>query len=282
MEQIKRILQDQFGSTGWTITRAQEGLQEAGYHAQHGSREVFVKFTADGAALQRLGELAVAPRLLASGIDRSQTYVIQEYITGRHPDRQWLTTHLPVLASYLQRYHSDPLLTHLLATSTAATYHELIAQDLAQLETLFFAPDSRILRTPELIVAFERLKEQAHELQPGEPIPVHIDPNTHNMLLTDTGFFLVDWDGIQISDPLRDAGLILWWYVPQHCWPTFFQHYNVPLNDASVEKIFWWAARTSLAVVLWCVEHRHDHTGFLQDFLAALAKKDNPHAPPSE
>ena len=98
MEQIKRILHHHFGSTAWEITRAKEGQQNAGYRARNGGGEVFVKVTDAVAALQRLGEIAVAPGVLASGSDQGRTYVIQEYITGNYPDGQWVATHLPILA----------------------------------------------------------------------------------------------------------------------------------------------------------------------------------------
>jgi len=278
MEQIKRILQYHFGSTTWEIARSREGQQNAGYRAKNGDVEVFVKFTDAVAALRRLGEIAVAPGVLASGIDQGRTYVVQEYVTGKYPAWQWFATHLPILASCIRRYHGDQPLTDLLSQPTVTKYHEHVALDLAQLEAQFSSLSTEVLHTPEITTAFEELKNQARKLQSARLMPVHIDPNTHNMLLTEERFLLVDWDGILLSDPMRDVGLLLWWYVAPHHWPDFFQSYGSSLDDASVEKIFWWAARTSFAVALWHAAHQHECSAFLQDFLAALAKKSNPHA----
>jgi thiamine kinase-like enzyme len=211
-------------------------------------------------------------------MDQGRTYVIQEYITGNYPDWQWFATHLPILALCVQRYHSDQPLNELLSHSTTTRYHEHIAQDLAQLEAQFSLLKAEALYTPDITTAFKELKGQVRRHQPVGIVPVHIDPNTHNMLLTDEKVLLVDWDGIQLSDPMRDVGLLLWWYVPQHRWPDFFQSYGSSLDEASIERIFWWAARTSFAVALWHAEHGHECSHFLHDFLAALAKKDNPHA----
>lgn len=282
MEQIKRILQNHFNSTTWKVTRSKDGQQNAGYYAHNGSIEVFVKFTDAVAVLQRLGEIAVAPRVLASGMDQGSTYVVQEYIGGKYPDWRWIAAHLPILASCIQRYHSDQPLIDLLSQSTTTEYHEHIALDLAQLEAQFAALNTEVLRTPEITTAFGELKRQAQKLQPVRLVPVHIDPNTRNMLLTDETFLLVDWDGILLSDPMRDVGLLLWWYVSRRRWPDFFQSYGSSLDDAVVERIFWWAARTSFAVALWHAERQHECTAFLQDFLAALARKSNPHAVFSE
>ncbi len=278
MEQIKYILQHHFGSTTWDITRSKDGMQSAGYCAQNGDRKVFVKFTDSVAALQRLGEIAVAPRVLASGMDQGRAYVVQEYITGHYPDWRWFAAHLPALASCIRLYQSDQPLTKLLSKNTATIYQEHIALDLAQLEALFFSLNADELHTPEITAAFVELKIQARRLQPVSLVPVHIDPNTHNMLLTDSRLLLVDWDGIQLSDPMRDVGLVLWWYVEPRHWPAFFQSYGASMDNASVERIYWWTARTSFAVALWHMEHQRECASFLQDFLAALAKKSNPHA----
>lgn len=278
MEQIRRILQHHFGDSAWEIARSENGLQNAGYIAQNASVKVFVKFTDNVAVLQRLGEIKVAPRILVSGFEQGKAYIVQEYIEGQYPDRPWFATHLSVLASCIQRYHNDQPLTALLAQPAATGYHEHIELDLAQLTAQFDSLNTEALHTPEIIAAFEEFKSQARRLQPVQLVPVHIDPNTYNMLLLDDTLFLVDWDGILLSDPMRDMGLLLWWYVsPQH-WPDFFQIYGITMNEALVEKIFWWAARTSFSVALWSAEHHYNYSDFLEDFLAALARKGNPHS----
>lgn len=109
-------------------------------------------------------------------------------------------------------------------------------------------------------------------------VPVHPDPNTKNLLLVDTRLMMVDWDNLQLSDPMRDAGQLLWWYVSPKQWPIFFQAYGLELDENLVNRIYWWAARTSFAIALWHIEHEFDCTSFLQDFLAALNKMNNPRA----
>jgi len=71
---------------------------------------------------------------------------------------------------------------------------------------------------------------------------------------------------------------LLWWYVSKDQWPLFFQMYGLQIDDNLIERIFWWAARTSFAIALWHVEHHYDCRAFLQDFLAAVNMDSNPHA----
>jgi len=280
-DEIRRILHQHFNTSNWTVTKPKDGQQKACFVAHHNQQDVFIKFDVPIAALQRLGEIGVAPRMLASGRAAGRSYVVQEYIVGSYPDWRWFASHLPELAAFTSRYHHDQPLTSLLAANTITSYHEHIAQDLATLEKQFHMLQADELHTPEITSALEKLKSQSNHLQSLHPVslvPVHPDPNTKNILHFADKLLMVDWDDIQLSDPMRDVGLLLWWYVSKDQWPEFFQMYGLQKDDNLIERIFWWAARTSFAVALWHVEHRYDCHAFLQDFLAAVNMESNPHA----
>jgi hypothetical protein len=92
---------------------------------------------------------------------------------------------------------------------------------------------------------------------------------------------MLDWEEIALSDPMRDVGLFLWWYVPPHKWREFFEVYDHTApepGDPTHDGIYWWAARRSLEVALWL--DRHDHKSaaqvFLTDFIAAAHRSGNP------
>ena len=278
MENVRYILQKHFPKTDWNISQPKDGQLRASYIAQSEERRVFIKCDVPIDALHRLGEIEVAPRVLASGICDDMPYVVQEYITSRYPDWRWFKHHLPFLATFMRRYHDDNLLTSLLSTTMTTNYNDHVALDIATLESRFRSLDVDVLHAPEIISAFEKLKNQAQKLHPVKLVPVHPDPNTKNMLLINTKLLLVDWDNLQLSDPMRDAGLLLWWYVSPRQWPVFLQAYGLPVGEYLVDRIFCWAARTSFAIALWHVEHHYDGTAFLQDFVAALNRGSNPHA----
>ena len=134
------------------------------------------------------------------------------------------------------------------------------------------------LHAPNIGSAFEKLKARSTCLDAVPLVPVHPDPNTKNILLTSDSLLMVDWDDMQLSDPMRDAGLLLWWYVAHHQWHEFFEAYGLTMNNGLIERIYWWAARTSFAIALWHVEHGYDCRAFLLDFLAATNMESNPHA----
>lgn len=278
MGKIKSILQSTFNRRDWTISKPEDGQQKECYIAQNGDIKVFLKFDVPVAPLIRLGEIEVAPRVLASGELDDRTYVIQEYITGTYPDWQWFAHNLPLLATFIRCYHDDEKLTAMLAKGTSTDYHSHIAAEISDLARQFQALHADELHTPAIIEAFEMLKVQTQRLQPVKLVPVHADPNTVNILLTGDTLRMVDWDEITLSDSMRDAGQLLWWYVARRQWNEFFTTYGLQLDEALTERIYWWAARTSFAIALWHVEHSYDCTSFLKDFVAAIHGEGNPHA----
>lgn len=275
---VRNILQKHFHVADWHIATPEDGQQKACFVARHGTERVFIKFDVPIAALQRLGEIEVAPRVIASGILDDTPYVVQDYITGSYPDWRWFAHHLPMFAAFIKRYHSDQPLASLLAANGPTSYVEHVTRDLATLENQFISLPSEELHAPNIVSAFEKLKACSKRLQAVPLVPVHSDPNTKNILLTTHSLLMVDWDDIQLSDPMRDAGQLLWWYVAQHQWHEFFKAYGLTMDDALVERIYWWAARTSFAIALWHVEHGYDCRAFLLDFLAAVNGESNPHA----
>lgn len=275
---VRSILQKHFNTSDWLVTLPKDGQQKACFIAEHGSERLFIKFDVPIAALQRLGEIGVAPRVIASGTLDGNSYVVQEYIMGNYPDWRWFAHHLPMLGAFIKHYQSDQTLTSLLAGNDLTSYVEHIAHDLALLEKQFMSLHAEYLHAPNIVSAFEKLKAWSKHLQAVPLVPVHPDPNTKNILLTNSTLLMVDWDDIQLSDPMRDAGLLLWWYVAHHQWREFFEAYGLMMDDETIERIYWWAARTSFAIALWHVEHGYDCRAFLQDFLAAVHGESNPHA----
>lgn len=278
MEKIRSILKTHFHHNNWTINKPEDGQQKECYIAQNSGLKVFLKFDVPVAPLLRLGEIEVAPRVLASGIFDDKPYVLQEYINGTYPDRLWFAHNLPLLATFIKRYHDDEELTTLLAEGLNTNYHSHIAAEIGNLEAQFQALHVDELHTPTITEAFEMLKAQAQKLQPVKLVPVHADPNTKNILLTGDIVHMVDWDEITLSDSMRDAGQLLWWYVARRQWNEFFATYGLQSNEALNERIYWWAARTSFAIALWHVKHSYDCTSFLEDFVAAIHGENNPHA----
>ncbi|GHO85800.1 phosphotransferase [Dictyobacter formicarum] len=276
---IQNMLEGTFHLSDWSISRTVEGQQKECYVAKTETRTVFIKF--DGstpiAVLQRLGELGVAPRLLGTGNIEGRRYVLQDYLTGQHPGWRWFADHLPLLAQVTHRYHTDNKLKQLLTSSATREYHEQIASELAELEIRMLSLQVDTELKVMLRDVFDDLKSQARRLHAVPLAPVHDDPNGANMFLINENVMLVDWDDMLLSDPMRDVSQWLGWYVPQERWQLFFKEYDLLLDQALLNRIYWWSARASFANVLWHIEHSYDYDVFLRDSIAALRQEIRPH-----
>jgi hypothetical protein len=246
---IQNLLEDTFQLTSWTIARAAEGQsQKECYIARTAQRAAFLKL--DGHtpvdALRRLGELGVAPRVIRSAQIAGRPFVLQDYVSGVHPGWRWFADYLPLLAGVVRRYQRDSHLQHLLAASVPPHYHEHLSAELTVLASQLSAVLADSSRTMTLSSTLRRvfaaLKSQANQLHAVPLAPVHPDPNGANILLADKKMVLVDWDGILLSDPLRDVSQWLGWYVPRERWPLFFGAYSLPVDDALLARVYWWSA----------------------------------------
>ncbi len=280
MQALIQLLQDNFGFSWWTLSRPGQGHQKECLIAHAENRKLFIKFgIGDAKPLQRLGEIGAAPELLANGEIEGKTYVIQEYLEAKNPEKAWFGGQLDYLAAFIRRYHDDIPLTRLLSQGQTPTYRELVARDTAELETRYTRlKQAGTLNGTDIEAAFDKLKRDAAALEAVELRPVHAEPNNQNMLLPGERLIMIDWDEIRLGDPVQDMGQILWWYISPARWPEFFKSYGLELTPELRDRLFWWTARASLMIALWQFEHGYDGQEFLLDFQAAVNGQPNPHA----
>jgi len=281
LQDIGWILQEEFHHGGWVIGKPMAGMAKETYVATHGEAKVFIKFDAAPPALQRLAEMEIAPPLLRCGQHGDRPYIIQEYVKGTHPDWRWFVAHLPQLATLMGRYHTDVELARILSPGTYQPYERHIEHTLDRLGRGLAEARTGPLKTREVEESFHQLEREAERLQPVTLVPVHLDPSDKNFLITEHRIYMLDWDDIKLSDPIRDAGLLLWWYVPTARWHDFFHVYGHPLDEHALARLYWWSAASCLSISFW-----FDRTGdaaavghFLGDFESALNGKGNPRAP---
>ena len=88
---------------------------------------------------------------------------------------------------------------------------------------------------------------------------------------------MLDWDDALLSDPMRDVGLVVWWYLAPDAWQRFFDAYGMPIDQ---DRLFWWVAKRSVELALF-LDRRQARTSaqaFLADFYRALEHQHNPQA----
>lgn len=275
MHSIKHILAQHLPDQHWRIASPPAGMQKEAYIAQSDQSTVVVKFDAGTPAWSRLAEIGVTPPILGMGTYQGRPYLIQQFVEGTYPDRAWFAQHIEVLARFISRYHHDARLAELLSAPPVQSYTDHIRRQVAMLMDAMAAASADMFRTDQARHAFAQFSEQARQLQPVPMAPTHADPSPSNMLVTKHGMTMVDWDDVLLSDPMRDVGLVLWWYLPQRAWQAFFDVYGAAMER---DRIFWWVAKRSVELALWFDTRRADEPAqaFLDDFYRAVQRQPNP------
>lgn len=276
--QASDILTSHYPERNWQLRKPTQGFAGTSYIASSAGRELFIKLDADVEFVRRVSDLGVAPPFVAGGTHQGKTYVIQEYLSGTHPNRDWFRHHLPEVANLVHRYHGDSVLKTLLSRGETSSYKQHVGSLLAHLDDwLAGLADSPQKAT--LTQLLGELKQQALDLEATDLVPTHADPNNNNFLLVGNRVYILDWDNAALSDPLKDIGPLLWWYVPQEQWADFFTLCSIQPGEQATRKVYWWAARQSGMVALWVAREGYPDfaQSFVADFKAALSQQANPH-----
>ena len=276
-EALVQLVERHAGGSGWTVTRIRNSGTGSAFVALAPGRRLFLKWPTDIRPLPRLAELGVVPPIVATGRVEGSPFLLQHWSTGAAPDRSWLRTHAGDVVTLMGTYHRDQPVRDCLAPTAVVTAEGQRSVDLRNIRESYAATTAPGFREPQVRQAVLRFLGHGPPLNPL--VATHGDPNPQNLLVSRFGITLIDWDGAALSDPLRDVGPLLWWFIPPNRWPDLLSRYGSGLS-ADPQAIQWWAARASLLVAIWLDAHSGDSpqiASFLADFLAAESGAGNPH-----
>jgi hypothetical protein len=255
---------DLLGPGEWSIEEA-DGGGSIGHSwiATDGARRYFVKDRVNTELLRSLANLGVAPAVVA---DEDDT-IVQEFVRGVSPAASWIDEQIDSLGKVIKRYQDASDLTNLVQPLTHKEYVAYLSQ---RAETVESDPLRACLQAvAKKAIDDDRIKQTL----------THGDPNASNWILRpDGGLCLVDWDDARTSDPMRDIGPLVWWYVPPMRWRAAVITAGYPFDSDVRDSIFWWAAARSIDVALWLSEHAQldRATEFAEDAQAAIRGQANP------
>ncbi|MEO5704225.1 MAG: aminoglycoside phosphotransferase family protein [Candidatus Limnocylindrales bacterium] len=259
------------------MSRAAEGWTRRALLADDGRRRLFLKFDVAVDVLRRLAAIGVAPPVLHGGQYRGRSFAIQPFIEGGHPQKDWFDPHLSAVARLVATYHADGPLRALLGPSSAASHEQHVSDLLARYDRRAHGGSARC--GLPFGNAVEELRKQADGLRPSSLVPTHGDPNNKNFVVTDdSSAYLLDWDDLEMSDPFRDVGQLLWWYVPHGRWVELLGQLGLATDADAERSLYWWVAAESLDVSMHLADLRIRVAAlaFFEDFRAAIAQQPNP------
>ena len=260
------------GESGWHVRRSPTGSTDRTFVGRGGSGRLFVKFGVNARVLQRVGDLGVGPPVIAWGGAGARQFVVQPFINGRKVTGRWFRTHSATLGQLVTSYHSDAQLSESVEPLSRAALLEGLWR---RIET-GGVPETIASRAAHIA---EQLRTQEPQLIDAPQVPTHGDPNRGNFILAGGRTYLIDWDALRLTDPLRDMGQILWWYVPRPDWLPFFDAFQQGSDERTQQSIHWWVAAESLDVALSIAARRpRSAEEFLADAAAASHGGENPRA----
>lgn len=267
---IKQILSTQIIQGDWHLEDSPAGKSKTSHIGVLNEKKVFIKLGSTQDALVRLSEIEIAPKVLYS-----DTHIlIQEFIEGTHPTVEWVNENYKILAQVIKKYHSDAKLTALLTQKEAADYDSIFSKFIRELDQWatradIFQNDGDAQKHLEYL-----LKNQPTNILES-PVPIHADPNLTNFILSQNKLYIVDWDDIRLSDPLRDIGQFLYNFVEEKHWNSFFEEYGFELDTQRKQRIFWWVSALKLFVGLWFYLYQNDanqYKKYLEESIAVREK----------
>lgn len=274
---IESILARHFPDQRWRLATPSAGVQKDVYVAENDRCKLVIKFDANTRALHRLAEIGVTPPLLGMGAYEGRSYFIQTFVEGTYPYRGWFAQNIALVAQFIRRYHNDKQLAELLAPSPMQSYTDHIRHEVTMLHRAIAAASFDMFKTDRFSHDFGLFSEQAKQLEPVQLVPIHADPSPVNIIVAKDTITMIDWDDVMLSDPMRDIGLMLWWYLESCRWQAFCDRYGMALDQ---DRLFWWVAKRSVELALW-LDTRHAgeqaHV-FLDDFYRAVHHESNPKA----
>ncbi len=275
MDEVTHVLHDAGFGDGWHVTPPTHGSTGRAFVARRGDEAVFVKLVSAHAAQGYLAALGVTPPIITHG----QDFTISRYVEGVVPDRTWMRDNAALVIDLLTVVQRDKQLRQLLAaTAPVASLGEHLAAVVARLIERATRASAPAFQSSRIETALECLRLADHAVEGVPLVPTHTDPSPPNVLVSPERTYLVDWDGIRLSDPLRDVGLILWWFVPPERWQAMLRRFWLP-EAAAVDRVYWWAAVGSFRVALWIDRQAPDDPSihsFMEDFIAAAHGLPNP------
>jgi hypothetical protein len=239
---IPRVISELLGP-GDRSVQAADGAGSAGrsWITSDGRRKLFVKTGVSAALLRLVADLGVAPLVVASRDVESGSVVAQEFVDGVSPDERWVDEHIERVVRFMRRYQTHSDLTALTELST----------------------------------------HDSSEVAPAELALTHGDPNTSNLILARDGrLYLIDWDDACLSDPMRDIGPLLWWYVRPDRWPLALAAADLDQREDVGSSVYRWASIRSFEVAEWLTSRGNPVEGakFALDGDAAQSGLHNPRA----
>lgn len=271
---IQAYLHDHVHPSDWRIQSPERGFSEKRFIATAAQQKVVVKLGENHRILQLLSDAHITPRYITGGAFADTWITVQEFVTAWHPDRAWFAENSAVWAALMRRLHNLTALRQYLPPVKNETYQTLLATYVRQIDELSSTTPLTSHAQQQIGSLLTQYAARLPFIQGAGLVPTQGDPNRDNLLITPTQAYLIDWDALHLSDPMRDVAQILWWYYPKQEWPAMCKQFGIDLTDScQSERFHLYISTRALYVSLFFHQIHQDSWAqrFLKDAQMAIA-----------
>ena len=255
---VREVLRRDLDSSGWQVSELMGSMAKTRL-ASRGAVEVAVKLVdTQPDIMARLSEIGVTPSVIATGEHQGSRYMVQQVVRGPHPDHAWFGANVEQWAEMVRRYLDDGPLQRMLA-AVPGFWRLTVAGAVALIDDQP-APRTAAFLEPGFHASLERWRQESDAIIRLPLRPIHPDPHWNNYVLGDGRPYLLDWEHVDLSDPLRDVGIQVWGFLRKRQWAEFLQRVGLTPTEDHEIAIHWWAAFKMLTNAFWN-DRRGDESG---------------------
>lgn len=276
---VEQYLQKTVGEGKWTLQATLlGGTTSERYIGKSLEITVFVRVGIDPKIVSPLSKAGVTPPLLTEEPINGKPCYVQEFITAELPTVEWNTQNWRVTAEKIKTMQQLPELSEALPEQNDPTYKGVFTRYIDELKDLSkkIPPDDLSFgRVGHLLNEFSN---RAENIEGEGLVPCHGDLHPENVLTKEKDSYLIDWESVHLSDPMRDVAHMIW-RLPSHV-PAEEQagYFGFDLTDPQqYERFRLHIATRALQIYLFCYNsgagHKRGALQFLEDAEIAMAHK---------
>ncbi|NMB57139.1 phosphotransferase [Candidatus Beckwithbacteria bacterium] len=187
----------------------------------------------DPKPLQIIAQNGITPDIIVSGILETGEFIfVQNYVEASIPEENWLIKNPKLLVSLIQKLHNINNLKDILPKLGSESHKDCfqiylqdIEKDLDELEK--FKNNKKIISS-----LFYLYSKKIQSISSKGLCPIHGDLYFNNLLLAkNSSLYLIDWEELHMSDPVRDIALLAWSCFPRKYWKYLSELFGYNLDN---------------------------------------------------
>lgn len=241
--ELLQILESKFPNENWKIEPPKKGFSKNRRFVARGASMIF--FVRIGDNLEIAETLAKAglglPIIFSGYLSTKTSFYFEKFISFKHPDSMWFIDNMEVIVEKIKKFQAIRTLNAVLQKKDYVSEIEKEYNNV---------PYHNHYRR-EMSTMIEDLKQSISNLQEFDLVMCHGDFGSNNMLVHDCDLFMIDWETLHLSDPIRDIAHLIYWCYPEKYWQKIIGLFGYDIQDQKFkDKFFWHVLSRSLYVYL--------------------------------